>query len=134
MSAAKAMRARLVGDSTLTGLIAQRIYPGKAPQDPTLPYVVYSRISTTRTSTLGGPTRVAEARMQLDIIATSQASAEQVANAVRNRLDGYTGTSASVVVLSSVVEDEQDMSEAIDGSDSLYYRVVMDVLIQYREV
>jgi hypothetical protein len=72
--------------------------------------------------------------MQLDIIATSQASAEQVANAVRNRLDGYTGTSASVVVLSSVVEDEQDMSEAIDGSDSLYYRVVMDVLIQYREV
>lgn len=133
MSAAKAMRARLVSDATVIGLVGQRIYPGKAPQDTTLPYVVYHRISTTRTPTLGGPTNVPETRMQLDILAATQASAEQVANAVRSRLDGYTGTSASVSVLSSVVEDEQDLSEAIDGSDSLYYRVVMDVLIQYRE-
>jgi len=133
MSAAKALRARLIGDATLTGLIGTRIYPGKAPQDPTLPYVVYHRISTTRTPTLNGPTLVPETRIQLDIIATSQASAELVATAIRNRIDGYTGTSASVSVLSSVVEDEQDMSEAIDGSDSIYYRVVMDVLIQHRE-
>ncbi|NBS67650.1 DUF3168 domain-containing protein [bacterium] len=133
MSAAKAMRARLIGDATLTGLIGTRIYPGKAPQDPTLPYVVYHRISTTRTPTLNGPTLVPETRIQLDIIATSQASAELVATAIRNRIDGYTGTSASVSVLSSVVEDEMDMDETIEGSDSIYYRVVMDVLIQHRE-
>lgn len=133
MSAAKAMRARLIGDATLTGLIGARIYPGKAPQDPTLPYVVYHRISTTRTPTLNGPTLVPETRIQMDIIATSQASAELVATAIRNRIDGYTGTSASVSVLSSVVEDEMDMDETIEGSDSIYYRVVMDVLIQHRE-
>lgn len=133
MSAAKAMRARLVSDATITGLVGTRVYPGKAPQDVTLPYVVYSRISTTRTPTLNGPTNVPETRIQLDVIANSQASAEQVATALRNRLDGFTGVSASVAVLSSVVEDEQDLSEAIDGSDSLYYRVVMDVLIQHRE-
>ena len=133
MSAAKALRARLIGDATLTGLIGTRIYPGKAPQDPTLPYVVYHRISPTRTPTLNGPTLVPETRIQLDIIATSQASAELVATAIRNRIDGYTGTSASVSVLSSVVEDEMDMDETIEGSDSIYYRVVMDVLIQHRE-
>ena len=133
MSAAKAMRARLVSDATITGLVGTRVYPGKAPQDVTLPYVVYSRVSTTRTPTLNGPTNVPETRIQLDVIANSQASAEQVATALRNRLDGFTGVSASVTVLSSVVEDEQDLSEAIDGSDSLYYRVVMDVLIQHRE-
>jgi len=26
-----------------------------------------------------------------------------------------------------------DMDETIEGSDSIYYRVVMDVLIQHRE-
>lgn len=133
MSAAKAMRARLVNGDGVTALVGQRVYPGKAPQDAVLPYVVYHRISTTREATLSGPVLVGATRMQLDIIAASQASAEQTASAIRSRLDGFAGVSAEVTILSSTVEDEQDLSETIDGSDSLYYRVVMDVVIQYRE-
>jgi len=133
VSVAKAMRARLIATDGVTALVGQRIYPGKAPQDATIPYLVYQRISTTRFSTFSGASLIPESRMQIDIIASSQANAESIASAVRTSLDGYTGTSAGVVVLSSTVEDEADGNETIDGSDSLYYRVVLDCLIQTRE-
>ena len=52
MSASKALRARLIDDATMTGYVGTRIYPGRAPQKPTMPYIVYHRISTVRSATL----------------------------------------------------------------------------------
>lgn len=52
MSASKALRARLIADATMTGLVGNRIYPGRAPQKTAMPYIVYHRISTVRAATL----------------------------------------------------------------------------------
>ena len=134
MSASKALRARLVADATMTGLVGSRIYPGRAPQKPTMPYLVYHRISTVRAATLDtGNAKVPEVRMQVDVIAASQSEVETIMNQMRLVMDNFRGTSAGVTVLGVSVDDEQDQPEFYEGSDTVFYHSSLDFSIIYRE-
>ena len=134
MSASKALRARLIDDATLSGLVGTRIYPGRAPQKPTLPYIVYHRISTIRSATLdAGNTKVPEVRLQCDVIATTQSEVETILNQMRLVMDNFQGTSSGVVVLGVSVSDEQDQPEFFEGSDTVFYHSSLDFSIIYRE-
>jgi len=134
MSASKALRARLIDDATLSGLVATRIYPGRAPQKPTLPYIVYHRISTIRSATLdAGNTKVPEVRMQCDVIATTQSEVETIMNQMRIVMDNFRGTSAGVTILGGSVSDEKKQPEFFEGSDTVFYHSSLDFSIIYRE-
>jgi hypothetical protein len=135
MSASKALRARLVDDATMTGLVGTRIYPGRAPQNVKLPYIVYHRISTVRAATLDvGNAKVPEVRMQCDVIAATQAEVETILSRMRVVMDNFRGTSAGVTVLGVSVDDEQDQPEFYEGSDTVFYHSSLDFSIIYREV
>lgn len=134
MSASVALRARLIADATISGLVGNRIYPGRAPQKPTMPYLVYHRISTIRESTLDvGNAKVPEVRMQVDVIAATQAVVEEILNAMRISMDNFIGTSNGVTVLGVSVVDEQDQPEFYEGSDTVFYHSSLDFSIIYRE-
>jgi hypothetical protein len=134
MSASKALRARLIDDATMFGLVGNRIYPGRAPQKPTMPYIVYHRISTLRSATLDtGNTKVPEVRMQVDVIATTQSEVETILNQMRLVMDNFRGTSSGVTVLGVSVDDEQDQPEFYEGSDTVFYHSSLDFSIIYRE-
>lgn len=134
MSASVALRARLIADATISGLVGTRIYPGRAPQKPTMPYLVYHRISTIRESTLDiGNAKVPEVRMQVDVIAATQAVVEEILNAMRLSMDNFIGTSNGVTVLGVSVVDEQDQPEFYEGSDTVFYHSSLDFSIIYRE-
>ena len=134
MSASKALRARLIDDATMFGLVGNRIYPGRAPQKPTMPYIVYHRISTVRSATLDtGNTKVPEVRMQVDVIATTQSEVEAILNQMRLVMDNFRGTSSGVTVLGVSVDDEQDQPEFYEGSDTVFYHSSLDFSIIYRE-
>jgi len=134
MSASKALRARLVDDATMTGLVGTRIYPGRAPQNVKLPYIVYHRISTVRAATLDvGNAKVPEVRMQCDVIAATQAEVETILSRMRVVMDNFRGTSAGVTVLGVSVDDEQDQPEFYEGSDTVFYHSSLDFSIIYRE-
>jgi hypothetical protein len=134
MSASKALRARLVDDATMTGLVGTRIYPGRAPQNVKLPYIVYHRISTVRAATLDvGNAKVPEVRMQVDVIAATQAEVETILSRMRVVMDNFRGTSAGVTVLGVSVDDEQDQPEFYEGSDTVFYHSSLDFSIIYRE-
>jgi hypothetical protein len=134
MSASKALRARLIDDATLFGYVGTRIYPGRAPQKPVMPYIVYHRISTVRSATLdAGNTKVPEVRMQCDVIATTQSEVETIMNQMRIVMDNFRGTSAGVTILGVSVSDEQDQPEFFEGSDTVFYHSSLDFSIIYRE-
>ena len=134
MSASKALRARLIDDATMFSLVGNRIYPGRAPQKPTMPYIVYHRISTVRSATLDtGNTKVPEVRMQVDVVASTQAEVETILNQMRLVMDNFRGTSSGVVVLGVSVSDEQDQPEFFEGSDTVFYHSSLDFSIIYRE-
>jgi hypothetical protein len=134
MSASKALRARLIDDATMSTLVGTRIYPGRAPQKPIMPYIVYHRISTVRSATLDiGNAKVPEVRIQCDVIASSQSEVEAVLNQMRLVMDNFRGTSSGVTILGVSVDDEQDQPEYIEGSDSVFYHSSLDFSIIYRE-
>jgi hypothetical protein len=118
----------------MAGYVGTRIYPGRAPQKPVLPYIVYHRISTVRSATLdSGNTKVPEVRMQCDVIATTQSEVETIMNQMRIVMDNFRGTSSGVVVLGVSVSDEQDQPEFFEGSDTVFYHSSLDFSIIYRE-
>ena len=134
MSASKALRARLIDDATMSGLVGTRIYPGRAPQKPTMPYIVYHRISTVRAATLDtGNAKVPEVRIQCDVIASTQSEVETVLSQMRIVMDNFRGTSSGVTVLGVSVDDEQDQPEFYEGSDTVFYHSSLDFSIIYRE-
>ena len=86
------LRAILLQDSAITALAGTRIYPTKLPQGVVDPSIVYTRISGQGDHHMGGPSGLSRVRMQIVCWATSASSAVNLANAVKNYLDGFRGT------------------------------------------
>lgn len=92
MNIATAIRERLLDMAPLAALVGTRVYVDVLPQKPTLPAVRVQRIDEGEDMHLRGPAGVHRARVQVDAVATSKASADAVDAAVRG--DGL-GTGAS---------------------------------------
>ena len=123
--------AKLSGDAGVSALVGTRIYPLLMPQEPTLPAIVYQRISTVP---LGqshqGGNHLNRARMQLACHATTILAAKQLAQAVWRALDGDSGTWSNVTVQSCLRANELDGYEP----EVEAYRVTADYLIVYEEL
>jgi hypothetical protein len=120
------IRARLVADGTVNGLVSSRIYPLKLPQKPTLPAITYSRISGIRSQLLGGSSTWGFGRIEINGWATSYVQAQSIAAAVRTSLNGFVGklnSRPSVIRL----ENERDLYEDEDE----IYRVIQDYLVNH---
>ena len=81
----------LLADAGLALMIGDRLHDMVLPQSPTLPAVVWQRISTTRVHSQSGASRLARPRFQFTCWATTTLAAIQVAGALREALDGYGG-------------------------------------------
>jgi len=124
-----ALRTYVLADATVTALAGVRMYPRRLPQGPTLPAIAYQRIDTRREHDMDGPDGLPRARVQLSIWAASVAAAEELAAAVRGRLDGYKGAWGSVTVGSCLCVGERDLDDPETGRNA----VVQDYMIQWRE-
>jgi hypothetical protein len=84
MSPGEAIRAVLIADPTVAGLVGARIYPSLMPQGPTLPAIVYQVISEVPESSLAGTSvgRLTASRLQIDCYATTYLAAHALADAV----------------------------------------------------
>lgn len=92
MNIATAIRERLLEMAPLTALVGARVYVDVLGQKPTLPAVRVQRIDEDEDMHLRGPVGVHRARVQVDAVGTSKASADAVDEAVRG--DGL-GTGAT---------------------------------------
>lgn len=81
------------GSTTLTGLIGTRVYRSKLPQNVVYPAVSYWKVSGPRLHDLENPTGEATPRVQVSCWGGTAAVAEDVAEAVRGVLDGWSSTS-----------------------------------------
>ena len=124
-----AVRAILIADETVLGLVSSRIYPMKLPQGPTMPAITYSRISGPRIETMAGPSGMAFPRVQVDSWASTYAGVKALADAVRKALDGYRGTIVSIRVGGIIMDGELDLYEP--GVEE--YRVTQDYIVWHDE-
>lgn len=116
---------RLTGHAGLSALVATRVYPLVAPQDGTLPYVTYQRISGTVHHQFARTAVATQARYQFDVWAGSFLSAQTVMAQLRTALVALTGNTVTVhEVLLDGSRDEYEPETAL-------FRASQDALITY---
>ena len=123
-----AIRSILIADDTVKALTT-RVYPVALPQSPTYPLILYTKITGMRDHHLQGPSGHAHPRFQIEAWAKTYTEAKTLADAIREALDGYSGTAAGTKIGSCLIESEQDIYE----SEIEVYRVTSDWFIWHEE-
>jgi hypothetical protein len=119
-----ALRARLLADGTISGLVGTRIDWGLRPQGMPLPAITLTLIPTPRDYHMGGAQRTQHYLVQIDCWASSYASADAVRQAVIAELEPASGSFQG-----SFVQRDHDMPERIETSE--IHRASLDFKITY---
>lgn len=131
-----AIVARLTGWPDLKAMIGDRVYPLRAPQNATAPFIIYQRVTGPRLRSLLGGSGMANPRMQIDSYGLTYAQAKAVAKQVRLALDNFRGTvplsdGQSVKVGAASLETDRDL---IDGNmDPELFRVLQEYSFWHEE-
>jgi len=129
MSVETVLVARANGYAGLTALISTRFYYQQLPQNPTLPAVVYSRISAERPSCMGADAGLVRARFQLDVYAADPKSARLVMEQLRQCFQRWTNSSGTVVQDTFIVSDV----DIGPDPDTLEHHSSLDIEVIYQE-
>ena len=123
-----AIRSILINDATVKD-ITTRCYPVTIPQSPTYPLILYTKITGMRDHHLQGPNGRAHPRMQIESWAKTYTEAKTLAGAIREALDGYSGTASGTVIGSCLIDSERDDYQ----KEIEVYRVMQDYFIWHEE-
>lgn len=132
------LRAYLLADGTISGLVGgSRIYPVKLPQGIILASIVYQRISGQGDNHMQGASGLSRPRLQIDCYAPSAMAAAQLADLVKERIDGFRGeieyadtSPANSVKVQGVFFDNE--SDDYDAA-AVLYRTRRDYLVWFEE-
>lgn len=102
----------------LIALVADRIYVDQAPQEPTLPYIVFSESEPEVAGHLRAPSTVTQPLFTFDIYASTSPSRYQVKEALRNTLDGRIDIDLSIPLADTVrVRSIRRQSGAVESKE-----------------
>ena len=118
----------MAAESTITDLVGQRIYPDRAPQGDTLPYITFDSPTEAGVHHQTGVTRLAETDIQFKIWAATSESRSAVKQAVRAFFDGKTRQTFGSSFCQSVrnTNNQDSIEEPEDGSQNYIFGVFMD--------
>jgi hypothetical protein len=122
----------LIAHAGIGTAVGDRIWQDVAKPGETKPFIVFTRVSENHDHTMAGPSSMAFQRIQIDCYATTAAARETVSEAVRNALDGYSGTLGTVNVREIWLDSQRDSyDEPISGNAAPLYRTGMDFMIAH---
>jgi hypothetical protein len=129
-----ALCALLLEGTAVAALIGTRIYPNQVPQKSAMPAITYQQISGARDYTLDGPSGMTSPRFQINCWAKTYIEVCRLANAVRKRLNGYSGNFNTLIIHVIQLEDVGDMPQITAGTDVLSrYGKRLDFIVCFDE-
>ena len=120
------MNTVLRASTALTALVSTRIRVAPLSPEDALPGVSFQRISSVRESAMGSDTGHVVSRMQVDAWATTFASANSVAEAVRGALQRHRSSTDIVDIYLANTSTQYD-------SDHRVYGIQQDFTIHHTE-
>lgn len=108
---------RIEASPVLARLLGFRVYPIVAPVSAGLPFAVYQRSTIERNQTLSQPLGVPRVSVQVDTYAATYEQAREIADAMRQNLDGWNGSAYGVDVKHVALDSERDGFVQLDGSE-----------------
>jgi len=128
-----AMKAYLGAATAVTDICSTRIYFAKAPDRPTLPYVIFSTVADPHQGMYfdenGTKTKAGQRLMQFTCIATKNTTAVNLQQEVMNRLRYASGSIQGFTIERIMIEN---MRQRIDP-DTQHYLCDVDARIEYFE-
>jgi len=126
----KAVYYKLKNDAPIAALVGARIYPERAIQNGTMPYIVFSRItSSPRLLHHTGVVPGVESTFQIDCWSKTPQQALTISEAVVNAINGWKGTVENVKIYYARIIGQSDAYDFETGD----YAVPVDVEIFHRE-
>ena len=134
----RAFREILHRDDAVRALVGERITPFQAQQTDAdsqpAAHIVYHMISRNIERHLKGPIPLAMSRMQADLYATSYSTVQELAAAVNQATNGYSGrvevSNDSLKIRSMRIDEWQELREDENSaSETSWHRVSMDFVI-----
>lgn len=131
----KELRAAIINDTVLSGIVGERIYPLRAPQTAARPFIVMNVFDVTPKRCFDGLANLAETAIQVDIYAEKYSTCENIRSAIRRLIDGQQNMNLSGTNVRSIRVDSQLDSyvQPSDGSDTFKYRKTLDVYIWHED-
>ena len=129
----------LMSVSDVTDEISDRFYPfGGAPIGGDRPFATYFIDDNLHVQNQGGPSGLANPRVQIDIWSDSKLEAARILDIFRIALDnfrGTMGTGANERTVRKIVidADREDFAPPTDGSEKGFYRASADFLVWFVE-
>jgi hypothetical protein len=127
----------LAASTPITALVSDRIFPNAIPPGEAFPCVTFNRIGGEQPHHMTAAAVIQSARIQVDCWGKDPdgdgyEDAATIAEAIRNRLDGYRGSMGSVTVRTCHLDSQRDDYEApTDGSGVGIDRVSQEYLVWY---
>jgi hypothetical protein len=123
----------LMGDDDVQGIVDGRVTPGGDPMRGQAS-VTYHIISSIRGHTMDGPDTLATPTLQVNSYGSRDYTAENLADAVRRALDGFSGTVNGVSISYIALDDEGDLDDFEPGNRKISrHGVRQDYLVTYTE-
>jgi len=130
----EAVYERLTSDAAITALVGNRVRPGILGQDDDYPAIRYETVSWVPPQDLRGSTSLVAVRVQIDVLALTIAEAATIADLVRNRFDGWSGTAAGLTIHRAKLVTVSDLTESGDtGSAQVVFRISTDYQFKIRK-
>ena len=127
MTLEEGLRGHIIGLAEVAALVGTRVYADEAPIEVEAPFIVFQRISTVPTRTLGRVVAV-RARMQIECWAVRKVHALALAAALRASFNGR-GRLGALEVIDAVGDDERSDRNAVFD----LYRQSIDVFVTHKQ-
>lgn len=124
-----AIYGKLNADANVTAIVGNRIFPIKMPDRTAMPAISYARVTGPRVESFQGSSTLAHPLYQIDCWAKTHRQMIDLAAKVRNSLQGFQGTVASVKIQGILFENDMDLYE----EDTETYHRALDFRIWYDE-
>lgn len=132
----KAVYSRLSSDSGVSALVGTRIYPwDAAPQDPTIPYIVYVVESSDPVESLRGSSGLCYSDVRIDCVADRYLVSHEIAEAVRLALQGASWSASGINVRGTrCIDAASDRpADAEPGDEGAMFHAVGLYELQYEQ-
>jgi hypothetical protein len=124
----KWLRARMVSATTAG------IHPVLGPQNAAVPMVVYRRTGTRRERSLKGNVGRPVATFSVSVVSYTYSEAKEIADAIRLKVDNFTGVAEGVTIIDTALVSESDNYERpLEGQAKPMYRIDQVYEIRYHE-
>lgn len=102
------LRSFIRGTTSVTGLVGTRVHYNSLPAPSARPHIWFRVASDVEERTMDGTGGLHEAGVDVECVGLTEDSAQNVADAVKTRLDGYKGTIGNITASAIFVRDKDD--------------------------